>query len=64
MEDSLFGVFHIHRASCLGGALLVIIILLLGAIGYSLARYKGYTKKSWAQTLSNMVNDFKQSCLA
>ena len=37
--------FNIHGASRLGGALVVIIVLLLGAIGYSLARYKDYAKK-------------------
>ena len=37
--------------------------MLLGAIGYSLARYKNYAKKWWAWALSNLDTNFKPSCL-
>ena len=45
LDDSSFSVFNIHRASGLGGALVVIIVLLLGAIGYTIGRYKDYARK-------------------
>ena len=45
LDDSSFSVFNIHRASGLGGALVVIIVLLLGAIGYAIGRYKDYARK-------------------
>ena len=56
--------FNIHGASGLGGAMVVIIILLLGAIGYSLARYKNYGKKCRAWALSSLDINFKPSCPA
>ena len=40
LDDLSFSVFNIHSASGLGGALLVIVILLLAASGYCLARCK------------------------
>ena len=38
LDDLSFSVFNIHSASGLGGALLVIVILLLATLSYSLAR--------------------------
>ena len=40
----------------------VVIFLLLGAIGYSLARYKDYAKKCWVRALLSLETNFKPSC--
>ena len=62
LDNSSFSVFNIHGASGLGGALVVVIVLLMGAMGYSLARYKDYAKK--CQALTSLETSFKPSCPA
>ena len=52
LDDKSFGVLNVHSTSGMGGALLVILILLLATLGYNLARYKDYAKECrvWALT--------------
>ena len=64
LDDSSFLVFNIHGASGLGGALVVIIVLLLATIGYSLARYKDYAKKCQVQAITSLETGLKPSCPA
>ena len=61
LYDSSFSVFSIHGASGLGGAPVVIILMLLVAIGYSLAKYKNYAKKCCIRALTGLEIGFKPS---
>ena len=63
-DDSSFFVFNIHGASVLGGALVVIMVMLLAAIGYSLVRYKDYAKKCRVHALTSLETGLKPSCPA
>ena len=64
LEDGSFLVFIKHGASGLGGALVVIIVLLLGTISYSLARYKDYAKKCRVRVTTSLETGLKPSCQA
>ena len=60
LDDSSFSVFNIHGASML----VVIIMMLLAAIGYSQAIYKDYAKKCRVRALTSLENGLKPSCPA
>ena len=64
LDDSSFSVFNIHRASGLGGALVEIIVLLLGANGYSLAIYNDYSKKCRVRAITSLETGLRPSCPA
>ena len=64
LDDSSFSVFNIHGASELGGAFLVIVVLVLAAIGYCMARYMHYARKCQVQALISLETTLKPSCPA
>ena len=45
LKDYSFSVMNIHGDSSVGGALLVVAVLLLACLGYGMARYKDYVKR-------------------
>ena len=63
MDNKSFRVWYVHGALGMGGALLVILILLLATLGYSLAMYKDYAKKCKNQALTSLET-LKPSCPA
>ena len=45
LNDHSFSVMNIHGASSVGGARLVVAVLLLACLGYGMARYRDYIKR-------------------
>ena len=45
LNDHSFSAMNIHDASSVGGALLVVAVLLLACLGYGAARYRDYIKR-------------------
>ena len=57
LQDSSFSILNVHASSGIGGALFVIVILLLAGIGYAIARYRVTAKARRARALVSLDVD-------
>ena len=54
LADSSFSILNIHGASSLGGALLVIVVILLAVGGYGVAKYLRYLRKCRSRAITSL----------
>ena len=63
LNDHSFSIMNIHGAFSVGGALLVVAVLLLACLGYGAARYRDYIERV-RHRAATTLDILKPSCPA